>query len=80
MIDYSNVVEALPCKARGNRRLGRFILALVILASSLCWHLAGGSDRRPVEGKPAAPAFPTNAQINQMRANGRLLSLRGLLP
>ena len=77
MIDYSNVVEPLPCRARGDRRLGRFLLVLVILAASFCWHVSGSTDRA---GKPAAPVEFTAAQIDTMRANGRLLSQRGLAP
>jgi len=80
MIDYSNVVEPMRCEARGGRRLGRFLLALVVLGSSLCWCIAGGTDRRPVEVKKPAPVEFSAAQINTMRANGRLLSQRGLLP
>lgn len=80
MIDYSNVVEPMRCEARGGRRLGRFLLALVVLGTCLGYHLAGGSDGRPAEVKKVAPALPTVAQINTMRANGRLLSLRGLTP
>ena len=80
MIDYSNVVAPMRCRARGNRRLGRFVLALVALGSSLCWCIAGGTDRRPVEVKKPAPVVFTAAQINTMRANGRLLSQQSMLP
>jgi hypothetical protein len=68
MIDYSNVVEPMRCRARSNRRLGRFALALVVLGSSLCWCIAGGTDRRPVEVKKLALVEFTSAQINTMRA------------
>ena len=80
MIDYSNVVEPMRCKARGGRRLGRLVLALVVLGSCLCWCIAGGTDRRPAEVEKPAPVELTAVQIDTMRANGRLLSMRGLEP
>jgi len=78
MIDYSNVVEPLPCRVRGEQKLGRLVLALVILGVLACLHFAA-VDRDPEPKKPALVEF-TAAQINTMRANGRLLSERELLP
>ena len=80
MIDYSNVVEPMRCRARGGRRLGCFLLAVVVLGSSLCWCIAGGTDRRSVQVKKPASIDFTSAQVATMRANGRLLCERGLVP
>lgn len=80
MIDYRNAVALQPFRRRSGRRSGRLVLVLVVLGACFFWHIAGRSDRPAEPKKPAAPVEFTAAQINQMRANGRLLSQRGLVP
>ena len=79
MIDYSNVVVLQP--VGGRRRRPRLLLAFVVLVASFGWHVAGSVDAPPAPERPSAgPSDITPAQLAEMRANGRLLSLRGLMP
>lgn len=67
---------------RRRKRIGRYILAGLILAILFCMHFAA-PDWAPAPKRSAPSGFKTEFtadQICTMRANGRLLSERALVP